>query len=300
MKPVVVVTGKNGQLGWELQQLAFQYQSKFQFVFTDRSELDLGNPATIEPFFKTVQPKYFINCAAYTAVDKAETEQALALTINGTSVGEIAKCCEKYLCKLITISTDYVFNGNGTSPYQIDTPTQPVNHYGYTKCLGEQLAQKNNPSSIIIRTSWVYSTHGNNFVKTMLRLMNERPELNVVNDQTGSPTYAADLAQALMKIVEIDLQGTHHSGVYHYSNTGAISWYDFAVAIKEEVGLTTQIIPIPTSAFPTPAKRPTYSVMDTDQIMQDFDVSLYAWRSSLRRCLEKIGESNAFDKRQNS
>lgn len=288
MKPVVVVTGKNGQLGWELQQLAAFYQNEFEFFFTDRTELDLGDPASIEPFFKAVKPQYFINCAAYTAVDKAEFDQELALAINATAVGAIALCCEKNNCKLITISTDYVFNGNGQSPYQLNTPTDPVNYYGFAKCIGEQLAQKNNPSSVIVRTSWVYSTHGNNFVKTMLRLMKERPELNVVDDQIGSPTYAADLAQAIMKIIAMNQQGTHHAGIYHYSNIGAISWFDFAVAIKEEAGLNTHIKPIPTSAFPTPAKRPAYSVMDTDQIMQDFDISLHEWRNSLKRCLKEM------------
>jgi dTDP-4-dehydrorhamnose reductase len=288
MKPIVVVTGKNGQLGWELQQLADSLQSAYHFIFTDRNELDLSKPETISSYIDQIRPQYIINCAAYTAVDKAETEQELVLAINATAVGELATCCEKISCKLITISTDYVFDGNGTSPYQINTHTDPINYYGYTKCLGEQLAQQNNPSSIIIRTSWVYSTHGNNFVKTMMRLMKDRPELNVVSDQIGSPTYAADLAQAILKIVGLDQQGTHHSGIYHYSNAGVISWYDFAVAIKEAAGFTTQVHPIPTSAYPTPAKRPAYSVMDTNLIMQDFDIAIPDWRTSLAICLARL------------
>lgn len=288
MKPVVVVTGLNGQLGWELKQLVVSFEDKFNFVFTDRSVLDLANPNSITPFFDQIVPKYFINCAAYTAVDKAETEQELALTINGKSVGIIAECCEKHHCKLITISTDYVFDGNGKSPYKVTTPTDPVNYYGYSKLIGEELAQKNNPSSIIIRTSWVYSTHGNNFVKTMLRLMKDRDEIKVVSDQVGSTTYAADLANTIIHIIEENQKGNKHSGIYHYSNTGVISWYDFAIAICNLADLSTTIIPIPTSAYPTPAKRPAYSVMDSSKTEIDFGIGLLHWSDSLRKCFHKL------------
>ncbi|MDP3392591.1 dTDP-4-dehydrorhamnose reductase [Sediminibacterium sp.] len=288
MKPIIVVTGKNGQLGWELQQLASAFENRYQFIFTDRTQLNLSNPSTIHPFFTETKPQYFINCAAYTAVDKAETDQEAAMTINATVVGEIAACCEEFNCKLITISTDYVFNGNGTAPYKVDTPTDPVNYYGATKAIGEQLALTNNASAIIIRTSWVYSAHGNNFVKTMLRLMKERPEIKVVNDQEGCPTYAADLAAAIMQIIESLAKGNHASGIYHYSNTGAITWFDFARAISEEAGLTCSVLPIPSLAFPTPAKRPAYSVMDVQDIATDFGVVLKPWRESLKVCIEKI------------
>lgn len=288
MKPIVVVTGKNGQLGWELQQLASSFESRYQFVFTDRTMLDFAHPESIAPFFEQYHPQYVLNCAAYTAVDKAESEQPEAMTVNGISVGELATACEKHHCKLITVSTDYVFDGNGTTPYQTDTPTDPVNYYGYSKCIGEQLAQQNNPSSIIVRTSWVYSVHGHNFVKTMLRLMKERPELKVVSDQVGSPTYAADLAAALMQIVEEDQQGNHHSGIYHYSNTGVISWYDFAVAIRDQAQLSANVLPIPGSAYPTPAFRPAYSVMDTSKIAADFGIELKPWEQSLAQCLKQL------------
>ncbi len=288
MKPVIVVTGANGQLGWELKQLSVSFDNKFHFFFTDRSVLDLSNPNSIAPFFDQIAPNYFINCAAFTAVDKAETEQNLALTINGKSVGIIAECCEKHQCKLITISTDYVFDGNGSIPYTVDTPTDPVNYYGYSKLVGEELAQKNNPSSIIIRTSWVYSTHGNNFVKTMLRLMKERDEIKVVSDQVGSPTFAADLARALMQIVEEDQRGNKRSGIYHYSNTGVISWYDFAITICNLADLSTIIIPIPTKDFSTPAKRPAYSVMDLSKTEIDFGISLHQWSDSLRACFHQL------------
>ena len=287
-KPLVVVTGKNGQLGWKLQQLAGNLAHRYDFIFTDRNQLDLSKPETIAPFFVQYHPQYFINAAAYTGVDKAETDQEQALTINGTAVGEIAACCEKYHCKFITVSTDYVFNGNGSAPYTTSQVTDPVNYYGYSKCIGEQLAQKNNPSSIIVRTSWVYSEHGNNFVKTMLRLMKERPELKVVSDQIGSPTYAADLAAALMQMVAQDIAGTYHSGIYHYSNTGVISWYDFAVAIRDIAGFNTKILPIPSSDYPTPAKRPAYSVMDTGSFVTDFSIALSDWQSSLKNCLKNL------------
>ena len=288
MKPLIIVTGKNGQLGWELEQLVGTLSERYHFIFTDRGLLDLANPNSIAPFFEQFQPNYFINCAAYTAVDKAESEKELALTINATTVGEIAKCCEQQNCKLITISTDYVFNGEGNSPYKTDTPTDPVNFYGYSKSVGEAFAQKNNPSSIIIRTSWVYSEHGNNFVKTMLRLMKEKPDLKIVNDQIGCPTYAADLAKAIISIVEEVQQGNEHAGIYHYSNTGIISWFDFAVAIKRIADHPTALYPITTAEFPTPAKRPAYSVMDTTKIAQDFGISLSDWEESLKAFFHKV------------
>lgn len=288
MKPIIVVTGKNGQLGWELQQLASAFEDRYQFIFTDRTQLDISNISSIQPFFAETKPQYFINCAAYTAVDKAETEREAAMAINATVVGEIASCCSDFNCKLIAISTDYVFNGNGTAPYKVNTPTDPVNYYGATKAIGEQLAITNNPSAIVIRTSWVYSAHGNNFVKTMLRLMKERPEIKVVNDQEGCPTYAADLATAIMQIIESHTKGNHASGIYHYSNTGAITWFQFAQAIQEEAGLNCSILPIPSSAFPTPAKRPAYSVMDVQDIATVFGVAVKPWRDSLKVCIEKI------------
>ncbi|MEI6264509.1 MAG: dTDP-4-dehydrorhamnose reductase [Sphingobacteriia bacterium] len=288
MKPLVIVTGKNGQLGWELQQLAASLENQYHFIFTDRELFNLSNPSSIAPFFEQFQPNYFINCAAYTAVDKAESEKELALIINGTAVGEIAKCCEKQKCKLITISTDYVFNGKGNSPYKTDTTTDPVNYYGYTKSIGEKLAQQNNPSSIVIRTSWVYSEHGNNFVKTMLRLMKEKPDLKIVNDQIGCPTYAADLAKAIISILDEYQKGNQNHGIYHYSNTGIISWFDFAVAIKKLADHPTTLYPITTAEFPTPAKRPAYSVMDTSKIVKDFGIRLNDWEESLKAFFHKV------------
>lgn len=288
MKPVVAITGKSGQLGWELQQLALAFEDRYHFIFTDRLQLDLSNPASIAPFFEQYRPAYFINCAAYTAVDKAELEQEAALLVNAKAVEQMAICCELYACKFITISTDYVFDGDGTTPYKTDTVTDPVNYYGYSKRLGEQLAQQNNPSCIIVRTSWVYSMHGNNFVKTMLRLMRERNELKVVGDQIGSPTYAADLAAALMQVIEAQEKGNIHSGIYHYSNTGVISWYEFAEAIRSFAALNCTLIPITTPEYPTPAKRPAYSVMNTDSFTRDFNIPLKQWEASLQACMQLL------------
>ena len=288
-KPLVVVTGKNGQLGWELQQLVLNNSDRFYFLFLGREELDLSDPSSVIPFFVKHQPAYFVNCAAYTAVDKAESEQELAYTINAESVGIIAQQCKKQGCTLITMSTDYVFDGNGTSPYKTDTLTSnPVNYYGYTKWLGEKLALENNEHTIIIRTSWVYSEHGNNFVKTILRLMKEKPELKVVSDQIGSPTYAADLAEAIIQMIRSLETGNKHYGVYHYSNEGVISWFEFAVAIRNMAKFSTTVLPQPSSAYPTPAKRPAYSVMDCSAIQKDFGVVLKKWEKSLENCLAKL------------
>lgn len=287
-KPLVVVTGKNGQLGWELQQLVGQQQMQYDFLFTGREELDLSDPDLIHTFFQKHHPAYFINCAAYTAVDKAETEQDFAYTVNASSVGLLAAECARKDCVFITLSTDYVFDGKGTTPYATDHPTDPVNYYGYTKLTGENLALANNPQTIIIRTSWVYSVHGNNFVKTMLRLMKDRSELKIVSDQVGSPTYAADLAAALLQVIDELTKGNRHYGVYHYSNEGVISWFDFATAIQQIADLHCQLLPIPTTAYPTPAKRPAYSAMDTQKIVKDFGVTLRSWKDSLAECISKL------------
>jgi len=284
-KPLVVVTGKNGQLGWEIAQLRKLNEFQFDFLFIGRDELDLSNPITIPLFFKKQKPQYFINCAAYTLVDKAETEKEAAFAVNATSVGIIATECAAIGCTLITISTDYVFDGNGTAPYLPNQATDPLNYYGFSKREGEVLAQTNNPKTIIIRTSWVYSTHGNNFVKTMLRLTKERPELKVVSDQIGSPTYAADLAEVLIKIVEQLEAGNTHYGIYHYSNSGVISWFDFASAINITASNQCKVFPIPSALFPTPAKRPAYSVLNKQTITNDFGIKLIDWKISLKKCL---------------
>lgn len=283
-QPVVLVTGSNGQLGKELQHLADQYP-QFRFVFASREDLPLHHFGLAENFFIGIRPQYCINCAAYTAVDKAESESDLAELVNGEAVGHLAALCKKYNTKLIHISTDYVFDGNQERPYIETNPTGPVSVYGKTKLRGEHLCLKEDPDAIIIRTAWVYSEFGNNFVKTMIRLMKDRMELNVVNDQIGAPTYAADLAKAILEIL---VSRKWVPGIYHYSNSGKISWYDFAEKIKFLTGSACVIHPIPTSKYPTPAKRPHFSLLDTTKISTTFGLQIYPWDERLGVCINRL------------
>ncbi len=280
----ILVTGANGQLGQEIRAIAGSFPN-FQFAFLTREDLQIHELDSLTAAFDKYAPDYLINCAAYTAVDKAESEQALAYQINAEAVGNMATLCAARSCKFIHVSTDYVFDGKGNKPYQPSDATNPQSVYGSTKLEGERLAQTNNPDSIIIRTSWVYSEFGKNFVKTMLRLMAEKPEINVVADQFGCPTYAADLAAAIMQII---YSGNWVGGLYHYCNDGAISWHQFATAIGEEAGFATQVNPIPSSAYPTPAQRPAYSVLNNQLLAQTFQVETKPWRESLRKCLARV------------
>ena len=288
-KPVILVTGANGQLGKELQELAPSYP-QFHFIFLSREDLPIHHFELVRNFFEVTKPDYCINCAAYTAVDKAESEKELAFQVNGEAVGVLAAVCNKFHSRFIHLSTDYVFDGTATVPYTEESPTNPVSVYGASKLEGEKQAVQYNPGSLIIRTSWVYSSYGKNFVKTMLKLMSERTELNVVSDQLGSPTYAADLAQAILQIiVNCQLSTVNwQPGIYHYSNDGIISWYDFAVAIKELTENNCAIHPIPTSQYPTPARRPHYSVFNKEKIIRSYHIQLVQWKESLQKCLIKI------------
>lgn len=280
----ILVTGANGQLGKELKQLSSTFP-QFEFQFLSREDLPIHHFELVRNFFNAYHPNYLINCAAYTAVDRAESEKELAFQVNGEAVGVLAAVCKEKSCRFIHISTDYVFDGTATVPYKEDHPVNPQSVYGASKLEGEQQAFRFNPDSIVIRTSWVYSEFGKNFVKTMLKLMQEREELNVVSDQVGSPTYAADLAAAILHIIS---SGKWKGGIYHYSNEGVISWYDFAVAIKELSGFTCVVNPIPTLQYPTPAKRPAYSVLDKSKIMATFDLPIPDWKKSLATCLERL------------
>lgn len=286
VKQKILVTGANGQLGKELQELARKFLV-FDFVFLSREDLPIHDIESVKQAFKKYAPHYCINCAAYTAVDKAETDKENAFLINGEATGVLAAACKEYNTRFIHISTDYVFDGNATSPYKTDAATNPQSVYGESKLLGEKKAIDNNDQTVIIRTSWVYSAFGKNFVKTMLRLMSEKPEINVVSDQVGSPTYAADLAQAILTIVS---SGNWHPGIYHFSNKGVISWYDFAVAIRELSGSHCVVNPIPSSAYPTPAKRPSYSVMDISRINEVYGIELEDWKTSLDKCLVRLSQ----------
>ena len=284
----ILVTGANGQLGWEITQLAASYPM-YEFIFADRSMFDLSKPELFESLIQQWAPQAIINTAAYTAVDKAEAEQALATLINAIAVAELARIAGKNDILFVTFSTDYVFNGNATSPYLTDTIIDPVNFYGTTKAQGEDLALAVNPNTIIIRTSWVFSSHGNNFVKTMIRLMKERATLNVVSDQIGRPTYAKDLAIATLKIIDEVSGGKKIHGVYHYANKGVTSWFEFAQQIKKNAGLSCELIPIYTAQFPTPAKRPAYSVLDTQKMETAINIEIPSWEESLLACQKMLG-----------
>jgi dTDP-4-dehydrorhamnose reductase len=286
----IAVTGANGQLGMELRDASVLYP-QYEFIFLTRGQLAVENTGSVNSFFTKNHPQYCINCAAYTAVDTAESEREEAFRINAEAVGILAAACKESNCRLIHISTDYVFDGNVNLPYKEDSATNPQSVYGASKLEGEKLAMQNNPETIIIRTSWVYSAYGKNFVKTMLRLMHEKETINVVNDQYGSPTYAADLAEVIMQI--ITKLTTHHSpltthGIYHFGNDGAISWYDFAEGIKKVIASSCKINPVPTSAYPTAAKRPAYSALDKTKIIQTFGIQLKDWKQSLADCIQKI------------
>lgn len=284
-RPHVIVTGANGQLGRELQELAAANPT-YNFVFADRTELPVDDQQKVDSFFAVHGPSWCINCAAYTAVDKAESDKDAAFRINGDGPGHLAAACRRHAAKLIHVSTDYVFDGTSATPLKETDPTGPISTYGASKLDGERKAMANNPGgTVIIRTAWVYSEFGNNFVKTMIRLMKERPAINVVDDQIGSPTYAADLAAVILHIVA----GNRFTpGIYHYSNEGRTSWYQFAQAIKAQIGSACTVNPIPSSQYPTPAKRPHYSLLDKTLIRYTYQVEVPNWEDSLKKCLARI------------
>ncbi|MFV8465667.1 dTDP-4-dehydrorhamnose reductase [Flavobacterium sp. LB1P62] len=277
----IVVTGSTGQLGSELAVLSKNY-TQFEWLFTDRNELDLCDLEALETKLTTINPQFIINCAAYTAVDRAESQPELAAVLNHQAVAVIAKWSQANGCKLIHVSTDYVFDGTAAISLTETAQTNPINVYGVTKLAGEKASLEQNPNAIVIRTSWVYSSFGNNFVKTMSRLMQERDSLHVVNDQIGSPTYAADLAQAIMTIIT---HGNWQAGIYNFSNEGEISWYEFALAIQEIGGFDCEISGISSSEYPTPAKRPQYSLLDTTKIRSVYGVEVSDYEASLRKCM---------------
>ncbi len=282
----ILVTGANGQLGNELRILSPQFPF-CQFLFVTKEDLNITDFNTPIKYFKGHSIDYCINCAAYTAVDKAETETEQAFLINADAVAILAKICSKNNTQLIHISTDYVFDGTASKPYKETDKTNPVSIYGQSKLQGEELAMQHCPSTIIIRTSWLYSSYKNNFVKTMLRLMQEKESINVVNDQLGCPTYAADLALVIMQIIESG-KSNENPGIYHYTNAGITNWYEFALAIKKFTGSNCIVNPITTAAYPTAAKRPAYSVLDTAKIKETFQPAIPNWEDSLQKCLEQL------------
>ena len=282
----ILVTGSNGQLGNELRKISGNYPD-YCFFFTDVAELDVTDPVAVNDFFEKNGIQTVINCAAYTAVDKAENDESTATLINAAAVGYLAKACNMTDATLIHISTDYVYDGRACQPYHEDHPTNPASVYGRSKLAGENAALTT-PKSVVIRTSWLYSSFGSNFVKTMLRLGKERETLNVVFDQVGTPTYAADLAQAIMLIVAQAEQNKLIQGVFHYSNEGVCSWYDFAHEIMQQAGLKCAVKPIETKDYPAPAPRPHYSVLNKNRIKAEYGVEIPYWKDSLSKCLAEM------------
>jgi len=282
----ILVTGGNGQLASELREIAPNYQD-YNFLFTDVKDLDVTNHTATASFIGRNNITVIINCAAYTAVDKAESEPELANAINHLAVANFAEIAKEQDIQLIHISTDYVFDGQNYKPYVESDLVCPQSVYGETKLAGETSMLKINPqNSIIIRTSWVYSSHGNNFVKTMLRLGTEREQLSVISDQVGTPTYARDLAKIILDVLpKLD---NNEVEVFHFSNEGVCSWYDFAKAIFEIKGLPLKVIPIQTFQYPTPAKRPFYSVLDKSKIKEKYNVNIKFWKESLINCLNVL------------
>ncbi len=277
----VLVTGAHGQLGTEINFLSSLLENH-NFVFVSHADLDIADPVAVADFFSKEDFTTIINCAAYTAVDKAETDKELALNVNATGAANLAMAAKRTGARFIHFSTDFVFDGNHSVPYLETDPTNPLSVYGATKLVGEKQVMEANPDAVIIRTSWVYSSFGNNFVKTILRLCKEREQLNIIYDQIGTPTYARDLAAAVLKIIA---QPEWKSGIYNYSNEGVASWYDFAIAIRDLAGLKTTILPIETAQYPTPAVRPKYSVLNKKKIKETYGLQIPYWRDSLEKCI---------------
>jgi dTDP-4-dehydrorhamnose reductase len=289
----VLITGSNGQLGSEIKELASEYEN-LECIFKDLPELDICDTETLTTIITDQDINVVINCAGYTSVDKAEENPEIAEQVNAKGVLNLVNALEKVDGKLIHISTDYVFDGNHSQPYKESDPVSPVGVYGETKRAGEFAVLNSSIDAIVIRTSWLYSVYGNNFVKTMLRLGNDKESIQVVFDQLGTPTYAKDLAKTCLDILS-DASSTNISkkgSLYHYSNEGVTSWYDFARAIMEISNIDCKVIPIETKDYPTQARRPLYSVLDKSKIKSDFKVTIPHWRDSLANCIKKINHNS--------
>jgi dTDP-4-dehydrorhamnose reductase len=289
----ILLTGANGQVGQELQQVLAA--SEWEVVAVDRNRLDLSQPETLPQVVEAIQPQIIVNAAAYTAVDKAESEIDLAKTVNGVAPGVLAEVAQNIGARLIHISTDYVFDGNHSAPYLETHPTNPVSSYGHSKLVGEEAIRSTRANHIILRTAWVYGTYGkSNFVKTMLRLGADREELRVVTDQIGAPTWANSIARTIAQLLP---QSSEVNGTYHYTNSGVASWYDFAIAIFEEARLlglplkVQRVVPISTAEYPTPARRPAYSVLSCAKITAVLGSSPPHWRICLRQMLAELAKT---------
>lgn len=283
----ILVTGKDGQLGTAMQ-LQAKNRKDMEFVFIDKEELDLSDLAAVSETIHKIKPDVLVNCAGYTAVDQAEEEPEMANLLNGEVVGLMAALSRELKYLLIHISTDYVFDGTNHRPYEEDDPFAAPSAYGKSKILGEENILLEAERAVIIRTSWLYSAWGKNFMKTMLRLGEEKDQIGVIFDQVGTPTYAPDLANAIMTIIE---NNTAIGGIsiYHFSNEGAVSWYDFSKAIMEVAGLNCKVKPLQSHEFPAKAPRPFYSVLNKARIKEDFRIDIPYWKDSLIKCLKESG-----------
>ncbi len=279
----ILVTGGNGQLGQSLQKIAKEFPMH-RFVFTDMPGTDITDRAIIDTKIKTYDVDCIVNCAAFTAVDLAETERDAAIHINVTGSKVLAETALAHGIKLIHISTDYVYDGQGKEPYRETDPTGPINVYGETKLAGEEAIRESGCDAAVIRTSWLFSEFGNNFVKTMLKLAQERPRLNIVDDQYGCPTYATDLARAILQLTDTEIRGFE---IYNYCNAEATNWYGFAREIFRQAGVVVETNPVPHTAYVTAARRPAYSVMDTSKI-RSLGVVTPNWKDALSECLARL------------
>jgi dTDP-4-dehydrorhamnose reductase len=284
MNSKILVTGAHGQLGNELNVLSPMFKNQ-SFVFIDKVNLDITDEAALSAFIYQEKFTAVINCAAYTAVDKAESEKDIAFKVNADAAGYLAKACNALNARFIHISTDFVFDGTIARPLREDDKVNPLSIYGASKLDGELQVFKYNPQTLMIRTAWVYSSFGGNFVKTILRLCKERESINVIYDQVGTPTYARNLSEAILRIVT---SADWKPGIYNYSNEGIASWYDFAIAIRNIAGLKTQINPIETVQYPTPAARPKYSVLNKRKIKETFGLQIPYWHDSLEACMKLL------------
>jgi dTDP-4-dehydrorhamnose reductase len=282
----ILICGSNGQLGKEFRKLAKE-DTLHQWLFTDIDELDIRNASMVSRFFEQNKPELVVNCAAYTAVDKAESDAENAYALNRDGAGNLAVACKKNNIVLIHVSTDYVFSGIASRAYREDDPTGPTSIYGDSKLQGELKVMETAGRALIIRTSWLYSVNGNNFLKTMLRLGKERGEVKVVDDQLGSPTYAYDLALAIRDIIP-QINTVSEVELFHYSDSGQTTWFGFAKAIFEFSGISCNCLPVTTAEFPTPVRRPAYSVMDTEKIARRFAVKVPGWKESLKACIQEL------------
>ena len=285
---IILITGANGQLGNELKIVSKNFYG-YDFIFTDIDSLDITNAEQTSDFIQKSRPDWIINCAAYNLVDKAESESEIALLINGTAVKNITEVIKGSECRFIHVSSDYIYDGKSNVPYNEYSQSNPLSAYGRSKSAGEKYALVHQ-GSMIIRTSWLYSSFGNNFVKTILRHAKEKESLRVVFDQTGSPTYAADLAGAIMSIISgvIRNQIALNAGIYNYSNEGVCTWYDFAIEIIREAGLSCHVNPVLTKDYQLAAQRPAYSVMDKSKIKDNYGLSIPHWRTSLEKCMKLL------------